>query len=115
MSIMKFYDLDIENLIVVYDDIDLDVGKLRIRKKGSGGSHNGMRNIIYLLKKDAFPRVRVGVGRPPAGRNLADYVLGRFTKDEQEVLIPVVKDSVSAIETMIKDDLDLAMNKYNIK
>lgn len=115
MSIMKFYNLEIENLIVVYDDIDLDVGKLRIRKKGSGGSHNGMKNIIYLLKKDGFPRVRVGVGKPPAGRDLADYVLSHFKKDEQEILIPVVKDAVSAIETIIKDDLDLAMNKYNIK
>lgn len=115
MSIMNFYNLDIENLIVVYDDIDLDVGKLRIRKKGSGGSHNGMRNIIYLLKKDEFPRVRIGVGRPQAGRNLADFVLSRFSKEEQEIVIPVVKDAVSAIETIIKDDLDLAMNRYNIK
>lgn len=115
MSIMKFYNLEIENLIVVYDDIDLDVGKLRIRKKGSGGSHNGMKNIIYLLKKDSFPRVRIGVGKPPAGRDLADYVLSHFKKDEQEILIPVVKDAVSAIETIIKDDLDLAMNRYNIK
>lgn len=115
MKILDFYDLPLDNLIVVYDDIDLDTGKLRIRKKGSGGSHNGMRNIIYLLKKDAFPRVRVGVGRPSNGQNLADYVLSRFTKDEQKLLIPIVEDAVSAIETIIKDDTDLAMNRYNIK
>lgn len=115
MRIKEFYDLPLDNLIVVYDDIDVDPGKLRIRKKGSGGSHNGMRNIIYLLKEDTFPRVRIGVGRPRPGQNLADYVLGRFTKDEQALLIPIVKDAVSAIETIIRDDADLAMNRYNIK
>lgn len=115
MKILDYYNLPLEKLIVVYDDIDVDTGKLRIRKKGSGGSHNGMRNIIYLLKEDGFPRVRIGVGRPENGQNLADYVLGRFSKAEQEVLIPIVKDAVSAIETIIKDDVDLAMNRYNIK
>lgn len=115
MKAMNFYNVPVENLIVVYDDIDIDTGKLRIRKKGSGGSHNGMRNIIYLLKQDTFPRVRVGVGRPHPNQPLADYVLERFSKSEQEVLIPVIKDAVSAIETMIKEDVDLAMNRYNIK
>lgn len=115
MKIMDYYHLSLENLIVVYDDIDVDTGKLRIRKKGSGGSHNGMRNIIYLLKEDGFPRVRIGVGRPQNGQNLADYVLGRFSKSEQELLIPIVKDAVSAIETIVKEDVDLAMNRYNVR
>lgn len=115
MSIMNFYNLDIENMIVIYDDIDIEVGKLRIRKKGSAGSHNGMRNIIYLLKQDNFPRVRVGVGKPPAGRDLANFIIGKFSKSEQEILVPIVKDAVSAVETIIKDDVDLSMNRYNIK
>jgi len=115
MKIMDYYNLPLENLIVVYDDIDIDPGKMRIRKKGSGGSHNGMKNIIYLLKQDTFPRVRVGVGKPQNGQPLADYVLGRFSKDEQNLLVPVVRDAVSAMEVMIKDDVDLAMNRYNIK
>jgi len=115
MKIMDYYNLPLENLIVVYDDIDIEPGKMRIRKKGSGGSHNGMRNIIYLLKQDTFPRVRVGVGKPQNGQPLADYVLGRFTKDEQNLLVPIVRDAVSAMEVMIKDDVDLAMNRYNIK
>jgi len=115
MKVMNFYNVSLDKLIVVYDDIDVDTGKLRIRKKGSGGSHNGMRNIICLLKQDDFPRVRIGVGRPQNGQNLADYVLGRFSKDEQTLLVPVVKDAVSAIETMIDKDVDLAMNRFNIK
>ena len=115
MKIMDYYNLPIENLIVVYDDIDIDPGKMRIRKKGSGGSHNGMKNIIYLLKQDTFPRVRIGVGKPQNGQPLADYVLGRFSKDDQNLLVPIVRDAVSAMEVMIKDDVDLAMNRYNIK
>lgn len=114
-KILDFYDLPVSKIIVVYDDIDIDPGKLRIRKKGSGGSHNGMRNIIYMLKEDGFPRVRVGVGKPHPNQPLADYVLERFPKSEQELLIPIVKDAVSAIETIIRDDADLAMNRYNIK
>jgi len=112
---MNFYQLDIGQLIVVYDDIDIDVGKLRIRKKGSGGSHNGMRNILLQIKDENFIRVRVGVGKPKGQQALADYVLSRFSKEEQKVLIPIVEDSVSAIELMMKESVDLAMNRYNIK
>lgn len=114
-EVMNFYQLDMDRLIVVYDDIDLDVGKLRIRKKGSGGSHNGMRNILLQMKDENFPRVRVGVGRPQGHQALADYVLAKFSSQEQKVLVPIVMDSVSAIELMIKEDVDLAMNRFNIK
>lgn len=115
MKAMEFYKVPIENLIVIYDDIDVDFAKIRIRKKGSGGSHNGMRNIIYLLKNDQFPRVRMGVGRPYPNQPLADFVLQRFSKAEQEEMIPVVRDSVKAIETIIREDVDLAMNRFNKK
>ena len=114
-ALLKYYQVPLSQLIVVYDDIDIDVGKVRIRKKGSGGSHNGMRNIIFLLKDENFPRIRIGVGKPSGRQPLADYVLSKFTKAEQEILIPVVKDSVSAIEVIVKEDVDLAMNRYNIK
>jgi PTH1 family peptidyl-tRNA hydrolase len=114
-KLLKYYQVPLSNLIVIYDDIDIDVGKVRIRKKGSGGSHNGMRNILYLLKDENFPRIRIGVGRPQGRQPLADYVLSRFSKDEQDILIPVVKDSVSAVEVILKDDVDLAMNRYNVK
>lgn len=114
-EIMSFYQLEMSQLIVVYDDIDLDVGKLRIRKKGSGGSHNGMRNILLLMQDENFPRVRIGIGRPDGRQPLADYVLSKFSSEEQKILIPMVQDGVSAIELMIKEDVDLAMNRYNIK
>lgn len=114
-EIMAFYQLEMSRLIVAYDDIDLDVGKLRIRKKGSGGTHNGMRNILLLMKDENFPRIRIGVGRPVGQQPLADYVLGKFPKNDQKLMVPIVQDSVSAIELMIKEDVDAAMNRYNIK
>jgi len=113
MQVLSYYDVPLDNLIVVYDDIDTDAGKIRIRKKGSAGTHNGMRNIIFLSKDDNFPRVRVGVGRPENGRDLANYVLGRFPKDEKKMMVSVIKNAGDAVETMIKDGVDLAMNRFN--
>ncbi len=75
-----------ERLIVIYDDIDLELGKIRVRQKGSAGTHNGMRSIIYQLGRDDFPRVRIGIGRPPEGWDLADYVLSRFSQDEGKII-----------------------------
>lgn len=113
IGIYQYYKVDPENIIVIYDDIDLDVGKLRIRKKGSGGTHNGMRSIIKCLGFDNFPRVRVGVSKPEHGQDLASFVLSRFRKDEIEDLQEALERAALAIETTIKDNLDLAMNKYN--
>ncbi len=113
MQILSYYNVDMEKLIVAYDDIDTDFGKLRIRKKGSAGTHNGMRNIIFLSKDDGFPRVRMGIGRPENGRDLADYVIGRFSKEEAKQVVSVVKNAGDAIETMITDGVDLAMNRFN--
>ncbi len=113
MQILSYYDVPLDNLIVVYDDIDTDAGKIRIRKKGSAGTHNGMRNIIFLSKYDKFPRVRIGIGRPTHGQDLANYVIGRFSKEESKMMIPVIKNAGDAIETLIKDGVDLAMNRFN--
>ena len=113
LPILDYYNVPMENLIVVYDDIDTDTGKIRIRKKGSAGTHNGMRNIIFLSKDDNFPRVRIGIGRPSNGKDLADFVIGRFSKEEAKNMIPVIKNSGDAIETMITDGVDLAMNRFN--
>ncbi len=113
MSIVNFYKAQNDKVIVVYDDIDTAIGKLRIRKKGSGGSHNGMRNIIYLWKNQDFPRVRIGIGQPKPGFDLADYVLGRFSKEEVKLVAPIIVRSAEAIEAWMENDIEYAMNKYN--
>ena len=102
-------------LIVISDDISLDVGQLRIRKKGSAGGHNGLKNIILHLGHDSFHRIKMGVGEKPKNYDLADYVLGHFTKEERIVMDASVQDACKAIELMINDDVDGAMNLYNKK
>lgn len=114
MSIVNYYDVPLEKVIVVYDDIDTELGKIRIRKKGSGGTHNGMRNIISLLGKDNFPRVRVGIGQP-VNRALVDYVLERFTKEEVIYMEDAVVNASKSIVTILKEDVDKAMNAFNKK
>lgn len=112
MEILNYYKIDPSELVVLYDDIDIDVGKLRVRKKGSAGTHNGMKSIIYDIQSDDFPRIRIGVGKPERG-NLADYVLGRFAKEDREFIDMVIKKSAEAVETMVKEGIDMAMNQYN--
>ncbi len=109
-----FYKIDVSDIIVVYDDISLPLGSLRIREKGSAGSHNGMKNIIYLLGKDNFPRIRLGVGAN-GDRDLADYVLGKFSKEELKDFSQSVEDAVDAISYMLKGDNQKAMNLFNKK
>lgn len=114
-EIYNFYKVDTSNIVVIYDDIDLDVGKIRIRKKGSGGTHNGMRSIVKCLGTTDFPRVRVGVSKPEPGRDLANFVLSKFASDEMVDLKEGLKKSALAIDSIIREDIDLAMNKYNGK
>lgn len=113
IDIYNYYKVDMDNIIVIYDDIDLDVGKIRIRKKGSGGTHNGMRSIIKCLGANDFPRVRVGVSKPKPGQDLADFVLSRFRKEENDDVELGLEKAAKAVDVMIKDNVDLAMNKYN--
>ncbi len=114
-EIYNFYKVDTNNIVVIYDDIDLDVGKIRIRKKGSGGTHNGMRSIVKCLGTTDFPRVRVGVSKPEPGRDLANFVLSKFAPDEVADLKEGLEKSVLAIDSIIRENIDLAMNKYNGK
>lgn len=113
IDIYNYYKVDLENIVVIYDDIDLDVGKLRIRKKGSAGTHNGMRSIVKCLGSTEFPRVRVGVSKPMPGQNLADFVLSRFRKEEADDLSMGLEKACNAVDCIIRENLDLAMNKYN--
>ena len=113
IDIYNYYKVDMENIIVIYDDIDLDVGKIRIRKKGSGGTHNGMRSITKCLGSTDFPRVRVGVSKPRPGQDLADFVLSRFRKEEADDVELGLEKAAKSVDVMIRDNIDLAMNKYN--
>ena len=114
-AIMDFYKLTVEDLIVVYDDIDLDVGKLRIREKGSAGGHNGMKNIILHSGSQEFVRVRVGVGKKPEQMDLADHVLGRFSTEDRKLVDEAIEKAAKAVDIMISQGADAAMNEYNRK
>lgn len=112
---VDFYKVDMEDILVIYDDISLDPGMVRIRKKGSAGGHNGMKSIIKHLGGDTFPRIRVGIGgeRHP-GMDLADYVLGHFSKEEQELLDTALDNVTKAAELIVQGDIAEAMNKYSV-
>lgn len=111
---MNFYKIPAERVIVIFDDVSLDPGKLRIRRKGSDGGHNGMKNIIYLSGKDTFPRIKMGVGKKPRpDYNLADWVLSRFTENEQKALAEAADKAVQAAELMVQGKIDQAMNQFN--
>ena len=113
-QVLDFYKASPEeDLIVIADDISLDVGKLRIRKKGSAGGHNGLKNIILHLGHDQFKRVRMGVGEKPQDYDLADYVLGRFPSEEKAAMEDSIKKAVDAIGEIITGGVDKAMNLYN--
>ena len=114
-EIADFYKIDPENMIIIYDDISLDVGRLRIRKKGSAGGHNGIKNIIAHLGTDVFPRIKVGVGEKPQGWDLADYVLSKYSKEEQQALREASDNVIGAVKLMVLDNIDAAMNQYNAK
>lgn len=113
-EIADWYKIEDENIIIIYDDISLPTGFLRIREKGSAGGHNGIKNIIYQLGSDVFPRIKIGVGKPEnSDYDMKDYVLGKFSKEETEILIKTAIRAVSAVEEIISADAKSAMNKYN--
>ena len=109
-----FYKIPAEKVIVIYDDISLDVGKLRIRRKGTDGGHNGIKSIIYHLNSDQFPRIKVGCGKKPhPDFDLADWVLSEFKKDEQKALEPALDNACKALELLLDNNIEKAMNLYN--
>lgn len=111
---MEFYKIPVENLIVVYDDISLDVGRLRIRRKGSHGGHNGIRSIIELTGHDDFPRIKMGVGKKPhPDYDLAKWVLGKFRKEDTDKLKSAAENACECIKLIVSGKTDEAMNKFN--
>ena len=112
----NYFKIDPETeMIVIYDDIDLDPGQLRIRKKGSAGGHNGIKHIIQQLGIQNFVRIKVGVGAKPKGWDLADYVLGSFDKDDRALVEEAQERACKAVELILTDSVDAAMNEYNKK
>ena len=114
-ELMQFYKIPAQNIIVVVDDIDIDFATIRIKIKGSAGSHNGLKSIIYHIQDDEFPRVKVGIGKKHQNQDLADFVLSRFSKDERIDIDASILTAAEAVETIICEDINKAMNKYNIK
>ena len=114
-QVMHFYKLDPEKLIVIYDDIDLDPGNLRIRKKGSAGGHNGIKDIIAHLGTQEFLRIRVGAGAKAEGQDLVNHVLGHFSGEDRELVAWAIENAAGAVRLMVQGDTDAAMNQYNKK
>ncbi len=115
-ELAAYYQIDVpSDLIVIYDDLDLETGQIRVRLKGSAGSHNGMKNILQNLGTDEFPRVRLGTGPRPAGTNLVNYVLGHFSEGEQDLMQEAYIRAVHAVELLVAGDGAAAMNEYNRK
>jgi PTH1 family peptidyl-tRNA hydrolase len=121
-EVLRRYQKSPENIVVIYDDLDLDIGRLRIRKKGGHGGHKGIKSIIQYLETYEFVRIRIGIGRPdpvampeeqPLQNRIVEYVLQPFQQDEQSLIAEVLKRSVEAITLIITDQVDTAMNRYN--
>lgn len=114
-SAADFYKAEPQNIIIIYDDISLEPGQLRIRGKGSAGGHNGVKNIIAHLGTQEFPRIKVGIGEKPRGMDLADYVLSRFSKGEQEMMEEAYKEAADAAAVFLSQGIAEAMNRFNGK
>lgn len=112
-AVVDFYKLTPENIIIIYDDIDLDVGKIRIRPKGSAGGHNGIKSIIAHMGTSEFKRVRVGVGAKNNGSDLVDHVLGKFDSVDRKIMDDMVVMAASAVSLIVTENIDTAMNKFN--
>ncbi|MBO5179653.1 MAG: aminoacyl-tRNA hydrolase [Clostridia bacterium] len=109
----SFYKVNSEDILVIYDDIDIEFGKIRIRPNGSPGTHNGMRNITERLQTQNFPRIRVGAGRPKGEQQLYEFVLSEFNKDEMKIMQNSIENSANAVIEILKNGLLKAMNEFN--
>lgn len=114
-EIIDFYKIDLDKLITIVDDIDIDFASIKIKQKGSAGSHNGLKSIIYHLQRDDFTRVKIGIGKKHPKQDLSDFVLSRFSKEELKDIEMAGKSAAQAVETIINEDIMEAMNIYNTR
>ena len=112
-EVAEFYNLKPEEIIVIYDDIDIEKGKIKLRKKGGPGSHNGMKSVVQELNTTDFIRIRVGIGQPEFKSDMINYVIGNVPEEEQKILQQGTKKAAEAIEEILKNGIDIAMNKFN--
>ena len=112
-EVAEFYNLKPEEIIVIYDDIDIEKGHIKIRKKGGAGSHNGMKSVVEELQSTDFTRIRVGIGQPEFKSDMINYVIGKVSQEEQEILQQGVEKAAKAVEEILKNGIDIAMNKFN--
>lgn len=111
--LFRWYKLELEDLVVIHDDLDLDLGRIRLRGKGGAGGQKGMLSIIYALGTDRITRAKIGIGRPPEGWDPVDYVLGAFTSEEWKVMQETLPKAVKAVLAVFEEGLEAAMNRYN--
>lgn len=114
IQVVNFYKISMENICVIYDDIDTDIGKIRIRKKGSAGSHNGMKSVIQELQTENFARIRVGIGKPEFKGDMINYVIGAIPEEEVKKLEEGTTKAKEAVIEILKNGIDYAMNRFNI-
>lgn len=114
-ELAAYYKLPPEQILVIFDDISLDVGQLRIRSKGSAGGHNGIKSIIARLGSEGFPRIKVGVGDKPQQTDLADHVLGHFRGEDRDRILDGIRDAGTAVEVFLSEGIAEAMNRFNAK
>ena len=115
VPLLQFYKIELVDLLVIVDEIQLETGRIRVRPSGSAGGHNGLKSIIGSLGSDAFPRLRIGVGRGDSRRDLADHVLAKFEADERSVISDAIARTVDATELFIAEGIQPAMNRFNMK
>ncbi len=112
-DIAEWYKIPPERLVIIYDDVDLPLGKIRVRPGGSSGTHNGMRSVIYQLQNDEFPRVRIGIDKAPEGWELADFVLSKFSASERKIINDSISNAADAAAAIVTSGVSTAMNLYN--
>ena len=110
---VDFYKIPLENVLVIYDDMDIEIGTIKLRKKGGPGTHNGAKSVVYELSSEDFPRIRVGIGKPMDEYDAVDYVIGKLDDETYEKLEMGIHKATEAVEEFLKNGIDISMNKYN--